>query len=133
MPKRARESKRQLMLHKLEALAQSTMHSPEAQAAKTKIEQLKVHRVIVQVAPATERSPGEVVYGHYFVENGDTVVMCDSEGVPLHHREVRRRVELKGDQNAEQVARRLTREMHQAGDAHGGFYRPLRYPKTGIV
>jgi hypothetical protein len=58
-----RESKRQLVLHKLEKLAASTPYSSEAETARAKLEQLKIHRVIVQVAPATDGgNPGEGYY-----------------------------------------------------------------------
>jgi hypothetical protein len=46
-----KSSKRQLVLHKLEALAQSTTHEPEAEAAKAKAEELRIHTEHVQVAP----------------------------------------------------------------------------------
>jgi hypothetical protein len=52
MPKR--ESKRQLVLHELEALAQSTTHAPEAEAFRAKAEELKIHTEHVQVAPVIE-------------------------------------------------------------------------------
>src|SRR5262249_44816634 len=66
-----RESKRQrqLVLHKLEKLAASTPYLSEAETARAKIEQLKIHRVIVQVPPATDGgNPGEVAIRHYVVE-----------------------------------------------------------------
>jgi hypothetical protein len=37
-----RESKRQLTLRKLEALAQSTTHAPEAETARSKAQELKI-------------------------------------------------------------------------------------------
>jgi hypothetical protein len=122
------QSKRQLVLHKLEALAQSTTHAPEAQTARAKAEELKIHTEHLQVAPVTEgRSEGTITIGHWFLENGDTVVVCNSKGVPRHHRSVQNRVKLLGDQNARQVARRLIRLMH-GEDPSAGFYRKLRYP-----
>jgi len=131
MAKKGDTPKRQLMVAKLEALATSTPYAPEAQAAKAKAEELKIHRVTVQVRPATDGgNPGEVAIRHYFVEGGNTVVMCDADGAPLHHWEVSCRVALLPDQTAEQVARRLTRDMHRGGDTHG-FYRRLRYPSGG--
>jgi hypothetical protein len=121
------ESKRQVVLHKLEALAQSTPHAPEAEAFRAKAEQLKIHCEHVQVAPVVEgRDLGTVTIGHWFLENGDTVVVCDDWGVPKHHRSVQNRVKLSPNQDARQVARRLIREMY--GDAPGaGFWRALRY------
>jgi hypothetical protein len=89
---------------------------------------LKVHTVIVQVTPTTERDQGEVVYGYYIIEDGNTVVMTDAKGAPLRHRDVQCRVVLLGDQNAEQVARRATREMHASGNPNGDFYRRISYP-----
>jgi hypothetical protein len=125
MPK-AEPSKRQVVLHKLEALAQSTTHTPEAETARAKAEELKIHIEHVQVAPATERDLGAIAIGHWFLENGDTVVVCDSKGVPRHHRAVQN----LPDQTARQVARRLIKEMH-GEDPSAGFYRKLRYPSGG--
>jgi hypothetical protein len=131
--KKPRESKRQLMLHKLEALAQSTPHAPEAEAAKAKAEELKIHTEHVQVAPVIEgRSQGAIAIGHWFLENGDTVVICDSKGVPRYHRAVQNRVKPLPDQTATQVARRLIKEMY-GEDPSGGFYRKLRYPRGAPV
>jgi len=120
-------SKRQLVLHKLEALAQSTPHAPEAEAFRAKADELKIHLEIVQVGRATERDPGLVTEGHWFIENGDTVVICDGYGVPRHHRAVENRAKLLPNQDARQVARRLIRQMH-GEDPSAGFYRKLRYP-----
>jgi hypothetical protein len=130
MPKR--ESKRQLVLHKLEALAQSTTHAPEAEAFRAKAEELKIHTEHVQVAPVIEGrdDQGTITIGHWFLEGGDTIVICDSSGVPRHHRAVQNRVKLLPDQNARQVARRLIKEMH-GEDPGAGFYRKLRYPPRG--
>jgi len=126
-----RQSKRQLVLHKLEALAQSTTHEPEAQTARAKAEELQIHTEQVQVAPVIEgRSEGAIAIGYWFLENGDTVVVCDGWGVPRHHRSVHNRAKLLPDQNARQVARRLIKEMH-GEDPSAGFYRKLRYPSGG--
>ena len=126
----ARESKRQLVLHKLEALAESTTHTPEAEAAKAKAEELKIHTEYVQVAPVIEgRSQGAITIGHWFLE-GDAVVICDSNGEPKRHRDIPTRVVPLPDQTARQVARRLIKEMH-GEDPSGGFYRKLRYPSGG--
>ena len=127
----ARESKRQLVLHKLEAKAQATPHAPEAEAFRAKAEELKIHTEHVQVSPVVEgRDQGAIAIGHWFLEGGDTVVVCDDWGVPKHHRAVQNRVKLLSDQNARQVARRLIKEMH-GEDPSAGFYRKLRYPPGG--
>lgn len=126
----SRPSKRQLVLHKLEALAQSTTHEPEAKTARAKADELKIHCEHVQVAPASERDPGAITEGHWFLENGDTVVICDGWGVPRHHRGVQNRVKLLPDQNARQLARQLIRQMH-GEDSSAGFYRKLKYPSGG--
>jgi len=124
-------SKRQLVIHKLQALAQSTPHAPEAETARAKAEELKIHTEHVQVAPVIEgRSEGAITTGHWFLENGDTVVVCDGWGVPRYHRAVQNRVKLLPDQNARQVARRLIKEMH-GEDPGAGFYRKLHYPSGG--
>src|SRR5262245_43680774 len=126
-PSKARESTRQLVIHKLEALAESTTHAPEAETARAKAEALKVHTEHVQVAPVVEgRSEGAITIGHWFME-GDAVVICDSDGEPKRHRDIPTRVVPLPDQTARQVARRLIKEMH-GGDPSGGFYRKLRYP-----
>jgi len=122
-------SKRQLTLHKLENLAASTPYSPEAETARAKAEELKIHTEHVQIAPVIEgRSEGAIAIGYWFLENGDTVVVCDGWGVPRHHRAVQNRVKLLPDQTARQVARRMHGE-----DPSGGFWRKLRYPSGGAV
>jgi len=127
LKKKDNVSKRQLVLHKLEALAQSTTHKPEAEAFRAKAEELKIHTEHVQVAPAIEgRSEGAIAIGHWFLEGGDTVVICDSSGAPRHHRAVQNRIKLLPDQTARQVARRLIKEMH-GEDPGAGFYRKLHY------
>jgi len=128
----ARESKRQLVLHKLEAKAQSTTHKPEAEAFRAKAEELKIHTEHVQVAPVNvgRDDQGTITIGHWFLENGDTVVVCDGWGVPRHHRSVQNRIKLLPDQNARQVARRLIKEMH-GEDPSAGFYRRLKYSTKG--
>jgi len=128
-------SKRALTLRKLKALEAGTPFAPEAQAARDKLEQLRVHQVIVQVAPATDGgNPGEVAYGYYVIEDGDTLVMTDSEGAPIKHHAIEGRVKLLPSQNAETLARILTRRIHRAGEGpHAGFYRRLQYSNKGIV
>jgi hypothetical protein len=131
MAKPSKTSKRQLVLHKLEAKAQATTHAPEAEAFRAKADELKIHSETVQVAPATDGgNPGEVAIGHWYLENGDTVVVCDGAGVPTHHGDVPHRVKLLPDQNARQLARQLIRKMH-GEDAGRGFYRKLKYPSGG--
>jgi hypothetical protein len=121
-------SKRAMVLHKSEAKAQSTAHAPEAEAFRAKAEELKIHTEHVQVAPVIEgRTQGAITVGHWFLENGDTVVICDGYGVPRHHRTVQNRVRLLPDQTAREVARQLIRQMH-GEDPSAGFYRKLRYP-----
>ena len=133
MTKASREGKRQLVLHKLEAKAQATPHAAEAEAFRAKAEELKIHTEHVQVAPVTEgRSEGAITIGHWFLENGDTIVVCDNKGVPRYHRAVQNRVKLLPDQNARQVARRLIKDMHGT-DSSAGFYRRINYSSGGIV
>jgi hypothetical protein len=126
----AKRTKRQLVLHKLEALATSTPYVPEAQAARANAEQLKIHTVVVQVEPASARDPGRVEYGHYILDDG-AVIMTDRDGAPLRHRDIPTRVVLKPDQTADMVARRLTRELHTAGDPYNGFF-SRRMPKGKV-
>jgi hypothetical protein len=125
-------SKRELIIRKLEKLAASTPYSPESAAVREKIEQLQIHTEHVQVAPVVEgRSEGAITIGHWFLEGGDTIVVCDSKGAPRHHRAVLNRVKLLPDQSARQVARRLIKEMH-GEDPSAGFYRKLRYPGAPV-
>jgi hypothetical protein len=131
MKKGNAESKRQLVLQKLEAKAQATPHTAEAEAFRAKAQELKIHTEHVQVAPVVEgRDQGAIAIGYWYLEGGDTVVICDGYGVPKHHRAVQNRVKLLPDQNARQVARRLIKEMH-GEDPSAGFYRKLRYPLGG--
>src|SRR5262249_46464000 len=126
-----RESKRGLVLHKLEKLAASTPYSSEAETAKAKAEELKIHTEHVQVAPVIQghNDQGAITIGHWFLE-GDAVVICDGNGEPKRHRDIPTRVVPLPDQNARQVARRLIKEMH-GEDPGAGFYRKLRYPSGG--
>jgi len=129
MPNNAvRKSKRQAVLHKLEALAESTTHAPEAKTARAKAAQLKIHIEHVQVAPVNvgRDDQGTITIGHWFLD-GNAVVICDSRGEPKHRRDVPTRVVLLPDQNARQVARRLIRQMF-GEDPGSGFYRKLVYP-----
>lgn len=127
-------SKRQLVIHKLERLAEGTTHAPEAAAAREKLERLKVHTEHVQVAPAMAgRSQGEITIGHWYAEGEDVIVICDFEGRPLQHRNIATRVVLLPDQTARQVARRVIGEMHRAGGSSAGFYRRIRYPNRSPV
>jgi hypothetical protein len=127
----ARESKRQVVLHKLEALAQSTTHAPEAETATAKADELKIHTEHVQVAPVIEgRSEGTIVIGYWFFEDG-AVVICDNNGEPMRHRDIQTRVVPLADQTPRQVARRLIKEMHGGEDPSAGFWRKLRYAPGG--
>jgi hypothetical protein len=127
-PTKKRESKRQLVIRKLEAKAEATPHAPEAEAFRAKAKELKIHCEHVQTSPIVEgRDHGAITIGYWFLENGDTVVVCDGDGTPRHHRAVQNHVKLLPDQTAKQVARRLIKDMH--GEApSGGFWRELRYP-----
>jgi hypothetical protein len=126
-PSNARESKRQLVLHKLQAKADSTPHAPEAEAFRAKADELKIHTEHVQVAPVIEgRSEGAITVGYWF-QDGNAIVICDSDGEPRRHRDIPTRVVPLPDQTPRQVARRLIKEMH-GEDPGAGFYRKLRYP-----
>jgi len=127
-----RESKRQLVIHKLEALAQSTPHAPEAEAFRAKADELKIHTEHVQVSPVVEgRDQGTITIGYWFLDDG-AVVICDASGEPRRHRDFATRVVPLPDQTARQVARRLIKDMH-GPDPGAGFYRPVRYSNKGIV
>src|SRR5262249_41722291 len=106
-----------------------------AAAAREQLEHLKIYTEHVQVAPAiTGRSEGAVTIGHWYAEGDDVVVICDSRGEPLRHRDIPTRVVLLPDQTARQVARRLIGDMHRAGEGPSGdFYRPIRYPRKVLV
>src|SRR5262245_46658063 len=107
-----KESKRQLVLRKLEKLAASTPYSPEAETARARAEELKIHCEHVQVAPVVEgRSEGAITIGYWYMEDG-AVVMCDSNGEPKRHHDIATRVVPLPDQTARQVAGQLIKQMH---------------------
>src|SRR5262245_32903114 len=92
-------SKRQLTLRKLQALAESTAHPPEAAAARDKIEQLQIHTEQVQVAPVNvgRDDQGTITIGYWFLD-GNAVVVCDSRGEPKRHRDIPTRIVPLADQ-----------------------------------
>jgi hypothetical protein len=125
-----RESKRQLVLSKLQAKAQATTHAPEAESFRAKADELKIHTECVQVAPVIEgRSEGTVIIGHWFFEDG-AVVICDNNGEPKRHRDIATRVVPLQDQSPRQVARQLIKALH-GKDGSSGFWRKLPYPSGG--
>jgi hypothetical protein len=122
----SKPSKRQLVLHKLEAKAQATTHVPEAESFRAKADELKIHTECVQVAPVIEgRSEGEITIGYWFFEDG-AVVICDNNGEPKRHRDIATRVVPLQDQSPRQVARQLIKALH-GKDGSSGFWRTLRY------
>jgi hypothetical protein len=126
----SRESKRRLMLSKLDKLAASTPFLPEAQTARAKADELKIHTEHVQVAPVIEgRSEGTITIGHWFFEDG-AVVICDNNGEPKRHRDISTRVVPLPDQTPRQVARQLIKRMH-GEDPSAGFWRKLPYSSGG--
>lgn len=108
-------SKRELTIRKLSALAESTTHAPEAEAAKAKIEKMKPICVTVQIAPASERDPGQVTYGYYIIVDGDRLVMTDGDGMPVRHEngELYEHV-LEPGQDPRPIAVRFTKEIRKA-------------------
>lgn len=130
------KAKRELVVRKLNALAESTSHPAEAEAAKAKTEKMKPTRVTVQIAPATERDPGQITYGYYIIVDGNRMVMTDGEGEAVRHEngELYERV-LEPGQDPGPIARRFTVQIRKAatGESIPGFYRRISYPKTGIV
>jgi len=137
MSKEKPHTKRQLTIRKLEALAESTTHPPEAEAVKAKAEQMKPIRIEVQVGPVTPRDPqGRTTPGFYTLD-GNVLTMTDGEGAVVRDRrngELYQEV-LKPDQNPRSVATRLTREIWKANQGGGipGFYGPINYSNRGIV
>jgi hypothetical protein len=132
-----RETKREITIRKLNALAESTTHAPEAEAAKAKIEKMKPTQVTVQIAPVSRSYPeGQITYGYYLIVDGNRMVMTDGEGevVRRENGELYEHV-LLPDQDPRPIAVRFTKEIRKAasGESIPGFYRRLSYPKTGIV
>jgi len=132
-PSNTRESKRQCTLRKLERLAASTPYSPEAEAAKSKVEQLKIHHISVTIRPPSPREPGGVVEpGFFFTEDGGRLlVICNADGTPRKHHSIQTRVELLPDQIPAVRAHQLLKQMYEERYPNSDFYRPISYPQRG--
>jgi hypothetical protein len=132
-----RETKRELTIRKLNALAESTTHAPEAAAAAAKAEQMKPVRVTVQISPVTDHDPvGQITYGYYIIVDGNRMVMTDGDGTPVRHGngELYEHA-LEPGQDPRPIAVRFTREIRKAatGESIPGFYRRLNYSSKWIV
>ena len=128
-------TKREITIRKLNALAESTTHAPEAYAARGKAEELKIRSITVQIAPATERDPGQVTFGFYTVD-GNVLTMTDGEGAVVRHQngEPYKHI-LEPGQDPRPIAARFTKEIRKAatGERIAGFWGRINYPKIGIV
>jgi hypothetical protein len=130
-------TKRELTIRKLNALAESTTHPPEAEAAKAKIEKMKPTRIEVQVEPCGPAYPqGQTTLGYYIIVDGNRLVMTDGEGEVVRHQngELYEHT-LEPDQDPRPIAVRFTKEIrkHARGELIPGFYRRLSYSNAGIV
>jgi hypothetical protein len=130
-------TKRELTIPKLEALAESTTHLAEAEAAKAMAEKMKPVRIEVQVLPVSDALPqGQTTFGFYIIVDGDRMIMTDGDGKPVRRQngELYEHV-LEPDQDPRPIAVRFTREIRKAalGEAIPGFYRRLSYSSGWIV
>jgi hypothetical protein len=130
-------TKRQLTIRKLNALAESTTHAPEAEAAKAKIEKMKPVRIEVQVEPVSPAYPqGQTTLGFYIIVDGNRLVMTDGDGAAVRHRngELYEHT-LEPSQDPRPIAVRFTREIRKmaSGESIPGFYRRLTYSDGWIV
>jgi hypothetical protein len=102
----------------------------DALAILATLPRASVQEVTISVRNSDENSgdPGEVAIGHFIVR-GDTVVLTNERGDPLHGENTT--AKLDGD-DPKRVAGRLTRAQWEASRG-GDFNRRLDYPKTRWV
>jgi len=137
MSKAKQDTKRQLTIRKLEALAASTTHAAEAEAAKAKIEKMKPMRIEVQILPVSDALPqGQTTFGFYIITDDGLLVMTDGEGTPVRHRNGELyEHKLEPNQDPRPIAVRFTKEIRKAalGESIPGFYRRLSYSDKWMV
>jgi hypothetical protein len=94
---------------------------------------MKPERICLQVrAPAPGRNfPGEVEY-HYYVVEGGTVTLTDSNGKPLSDAGRQYTHQLRDGENPRTRAVILTK-MRRRDVTPRGFGRPIHYPKSYVV
>ena len=132
-----RETKREITIRKLNALAESTTHAAGAEAAKAKIEKMKPTRIEVQIEPCSPAYPqGVTTLGYYLIVDGNRLVMTDGDGAVVRHRngELYEHT-LEPNQDPGPIARRFTKEIRKAarGESIPGFYRRLVYSDKWMV
>jgi hypothetical protein len=81
------------------------------------------HYIRVEIRPASENDPGQIIEGRYAVI-GSLVQVWDLNGRLLGSGEVR------PDEDSKSVARKILRAKSDCGN--NNFYRPLRYPNSSI-
>jgi hypothetical protein len=95
---------------------------------------MEVFRTYVTIArPIDGNDPGRIEVGHYVID-GDNVTLTDKDGVPVVQGRMQIGYAAKiGDEEPDQVARRLLWRHYRATKSGSDFNRPLRYPNLGIV
>ena len=134
---RKEPTKRELTIRKLDALAKSTTHPSEAEAARAKIEKMTPTRIEVQVEPCSPAYPqGQTTFGYYIIVDDNRLVMTDGEGGVVRHQngELYEHV-LEPGQDPRPIAVRFTKEIRKnaRGESIPGFYRRLVYSDKWMV
>jgi hypothetical protein len=96
---------------------------------------MEIHQCTVIVAnPSGSDDVGRAAEGFYTID-GDTLTMCDSEGVPLRNANTGERIthRLGAGENRVTIAKRLTLKIWRddRSDGVAGFGRRIDYPKWG--
>ncbi len=85
-----------------------------------------------QVRPRDSNDQGEVMLVCYSLD-GDTLTVVDETGTPLRGRQGIYQHQLKDGEDPKRIAGRLMRQFRTARHGDQNFYRPIAYPKLGIV
>jgi hypothetical protein len=75
---------------------------------------------------------GEVALVCYTLD-GDTLTVVDETGTPLRGKQGIYQHRLKDGEDPKRIAGRLMRQFRTARHGDSNFYRPIAYPKLGIV
>jgi hypothetical protein len=92
-----------------------------------------IERVIVEMSPPRDGSPGEVAFGYYTLE-GNKLALTDEHGKPLRRSSgVTVTHTLREGDNPQSIAVVLTRGMLTERVGQSNFNRPLNYPVSGLA
>jgi hypothetical protein len=91
------------------------------------------HVTVILANPAGDDDVGAVTFGHYVLD-GKKLTLTDSKGTPVRraYGELVERT-LEDGQDADVVARVMTRSFRQHVSGQNDFHRRLVYPKKGVA